>query len=144
MADYITKKSDKDKKESKWIRKKEKKIEYIKKKDKKEDKKEWITKKKEKTEFEKIKEQRTWEDKKSRSLRAKIDTVRKGGIGADRITDNMKSPERATKWLKDPGKHGAEKYWKSEGRLYHEKGGRAGGGAATHGLGRAFLKGGKV
>ena len=51
-----------------------------------------------------------------------IDTVRKGGIGSDRVTRKFKSPRRAFKWLKDPEQ--GEKYWKSEGQL--AKGGRIG------------------
>ena len=92
-----------------------------------------------KTKYEKIKEERALADKRSRAKRALIETVRKGGIGSSRVTEKYKSPERAFQWLKDPGKHGAEQYWKSEGRLKHSTGGRA-----TRGYGKAYMKGGKV
>ena len=62
------------------------------------------------------------EEQKKRSKQSLIDTVRKGGIGSDRVTRKFKSPRRAFSWLKDPEQ--GEKYWKSEGQL--AKGGRAG------------------
>jgi len=89
------------------------------------------------SDYDKIKKERALADKKSRSKRALIETVRKGGIGSSRVTEKYKSPERAFQWLKDPEQ--GEKTWKESGRLYHNKGGRA-----THGYGKAYLKGGKV
>ena len=89
------------------------------------------------TAYDKIKQERALADKRSRSKRDLIDTVRKGGIGSDRVTANYRNKEGAFKWLKDPEQ--GEKTLKEAGRLYHNKGGRA-----THGYGKAYMKGGKV
>ena len=62
------------------------------------------------------------EEQKKKGRQDLIDTVRKGGIGSDRVTRKYKSPKKAFKWLKDPEQ--GEKYWKSEGQL--AKGGRIG------------------
>ena len=75
------------------------------------------------------------EEKQKRSRQAVIDTVRKGGIGSDRVTRKYKRPSRAFSWLKDPEE--GEKYWRSENKL-------AKGGKATHGYGKAFMKGGRA
>ena len=77
------------------------------------------------------------EEQKKKGRQDLIDTVRKGGIGSDRVTANYRNKEGAFKWLKDPEQ--GEKTWKEAGRLYHNKGGRA-----THGYGKAYMKGGKV
>ena len=42
------------------------------------------------------------EEEKKRSRQALIDTVRKGGIGSDRVTRKFKSPRRAFSYLKGP------------------------------------------
>ena len=89
------------------------------------------------TAFEKIKKERAFKDKKSRELRAKIDTVRKGGIGSDRVTKDYRNVEDAFDYYRDPVR--GEKSLKKSGRLYHSSGGRA-----THGYGKAYLKGGRV
>ena len=62
------------------------------------------------------------EEQKKKGRQDLIDTVRKGGIGSDRVTRKYKSPRKAFSWLKDPEQ--GEKYWKSEGKL--AKGGRIG------------------
>jgi len=75
---------------TKYIKKKEKKVEYIKKKEKK-----YITKKKEPSNFQK-KKVAQWEDIMS--------TVKKGGIGSDRVTSRYKSPSQAFEYFADkPG-----------------------------------------
>jgi len=82
---YITKKD-----KPKYITKKKKKVEYIKKKEKK-----YITKKKELSNLQKKKVAR-WEDIMS--------TVKKGGIGSDRVTSRYRSPSRAFEYFADkPG-----------------------------------------
>jgi len=73
------------------------------------------------------------EEKQKRFKQALIDTVRKGGIGSDRVTRKFRRPSRAFSWLKDPEE--GEKYWRSQNKL--AKGGVAAGM-------RRFNRGGRV
>ena len=116
MADYITKKS-----KSKYITKKEPKPEYIK---KKEPKKTWITKK---TPIQKIMESK---EKSYTDISPGKKKYRTMLIG-EKVAQEGSGAKRG-------------EYKRAIRRIAERPYGLSGGGRATHGYGKAYLKGGKV